>query len=66
MLIILSPLLSRLGYGMEWKDILVTCWGGLRGAVGLSLALELNENPNLCDQDKLGPKVREGLTDLVI
>ncbi|ODM98799.1 Sodium/hydrogen exchanger 8 [Orchesella cincta] len=57
MLTLLSPLLSRLGYGMEWKDILVTAFGGLRGAVGLCLALEINENPNLCDKDKLGPKI---------
>eukprot|EP00210_Caulerpa_lentillifera_P006651 g6354.t1 len=42
----LLPFLSRLGYGMTWKDALVATWGGLRGAVGLALALivELDEH----------------------
>lgn len=59
MLVMLKPLLSRSGYGMEWKDILVTAWGGLRGAVALCLALEINENPSLCSKDQLGPKVSQ-------
>ena len=28
---------SRLGRRMDWKDAIVTTWGGLRGAVGLAL-----------------------------
>jgi sodium/hydrogen exchanger 10/11 len=36
---LLSPLLSRLGYGISWEKGIVVTWGGLRGAVGLSLAL---------------------------
>lgn len=35
----LLPLLDKMGYGMTWKDALVAVWGGLRGAVGLALAL---------------------------
>ena len=35
----LLPVLQRMGYGMTWRDALVAVWGGLRGAVGLALAL---------------------------
>ena len=33
------PLLQRMGYGMTWQGAVVAGWGGLRGAVGLALAL---------------------------
>ncbi len=36
--------LKVLGYGMTWKEGLVIWWGGLRGAVGLSLALVVAGN----------------------
>ncbi|KAK3749868.1 hypothetical protein RRG08_066181 [Elysia crispata] len=36
---IFAPVLRRLGYGMTWQDGLVCTWSGLRGAVGLALAL---------------------------
>lgn len=39
MILVLSPLLKRLGYGMNWKNGVVMTWGGLRGAIGLCLAL---------------------------
>eukprot|EP00746_Dinoflagellata_sp_MGD_P084609 gnl/MRDRNA2_/MRDRNA2_33566_c0_seq1.p1 gnl/MRDRNA2_/MRDRNA2_33566_c0~~gnl/MRDRNA2_/MRDRNA2_33566_c0_seq1.p1 ORF type:complete len:632 (-),score=76.78 gnl/MRDRNA2_/MRDRNA2_33566_c0_seq1:723-2618(-) len=32
------PVLSRLGYGLTWKNAAVASWGGLRGAVGMALA----------------------------
>ena len=35
------PLLKRLGTGCTWKDAVVMWWGGLRGSVGLALALAL-------------------------
>ena len=35
----LLPILSRLGYGMSVPDAVVATWGGLRGAVGIALAL---------------------------
>ncbi|XP_076372813.1 sperm-specific sodium:proton exchanger-like [Tachypleus tridentatus] len=38
-IITLYPVLSRLGYGLNWKWLVVLTWGGLRGAVGLALAL---------------------------
>lgn len=44
---LLSPLLSRLGYGISWGKGIVITWGGLRGAVGLSLALVVEHDPIL-------------------
>jgi len=34
------------------------CWGGLRGAVGMSLALEVYESQHFCTEKNLGPKVK--------
>lgn len=52
-ILILYPSLKRMGYGLTFKDSIVMTWGGLRGAVGLALALivELDEN-------RLPPKFR--------
>ena len=36
---ILWPLLNLVGYTIDWKAILIMTYGGLRGAIGLSLAL---------------------------
>jgi len=33
------PLLKRIGYGMSFKQVILCSYAGLRGAVGLSLAL---------------------------
>lgn len=43
---ILYPIMVNMGYGLTLKDSIVMVWGGLRGAVGLALALivELDEN----------------------
>ena len=38
---LLYPILKRTGYGINWRTALVMLWGGLRGAVGLALALGL-------------------------
>lgn len=59
MLVLLKPILHKFGYGFDWKTLSVVSWGGLRGAVGLCLALEVYEEPHLCTIDKLGPKVRK-------
>jgi len=32
----------RLGYGFSARDALAASWGGLRGAVGLALALSMD------------------------
>ncbi|KAL9955551.1 hypothetical protein ACROYT_G036889 [Oculina patagonica] len=36
-----SPILMRIGYGLSWQSAVVAAWGGLRGAVGLALALQV-------------------------
>lgn len=36
---LLSYPMARIGYGFDWRKGLVLCHGGLRGAVGLALAL---------------------------
>lgn len=35
----LKPLMSQFSDGFSWKDVVMATWAGLRGAVGLSLAL---------------------------
>ncbi|XP_015758289.1 PREDICTED: sodium/hydrogen exchanger 10-like, partial [Acropora digitifera] len=47
-----SPILMRIGYGLSWQNAVVTAWGGLRGAVGLALALQV-----YIDQPLIGGKV---------
>lgn len=51
-IILFSPFLTRLGYGLPWKDAIVMIWGGLRGAVGLALALQV-----AMDHEVVGNKV---------
>ncbi|KAH9488907.1 hypothetical protein Btru_058638 [Bulinus truncatus] len=55
-----SPVLKRLGYGLTWQDGLVCTWSGLRGAIGLAMALILfkSENPIL-SQPSVGGKTAE-------
>jgi len=57
MLFLFSPFICRLGYGINWKTIMVLMWGGLRGAVGMLLALEIYKNKGLCHLPNVGPKV---------
>ena len=42
-LILCGPLLKRIGYRLPWQFIIVSAWSGLRGAVGLALALMVYE-----------------------
>ncbi|CAL1297056.1 unnamed protein product [Larinioides sclopetarius] len=35
------------GYGLTWKESIVLAWGGLRGAVGVALALIFVSNPKI-------------------
>merc|ERR1719326_1181151 len=50
MLVCFFPILNRIGKRVSWKDIIVMTWGGLRGMVGLALAIivqhELAANPD--------------------
>ena len=52
---ILFPILTRRGYGLTFADAAVCWWGGLRGAVGLALALAVNEGDALYADEKVGP-----------
>jgi hypothetical protein len=38
-LVVLKPVMSRIGEEFTWVDVIVATWAGLRGAVGLSLGL---------------------------
>ena len=52
---ILYPILARRGYGLTLADAAVCWWGGLRGAVGLALALAVNEGEDAYADEKVGP-----------
>lgn len=49
MIFLLLPILSRLGYGLNWREAMVLAWGGLRGAVGLALALFVSLDGSISD-----------------
>lgn len=47
MIYMLYPILKRNGYGLTMKETIILGWGGLRGALGMSMALMVNCNQNL-------------------
>ena len=47
-----GPVLAHMGYGLSWQNAVVVMWGGLRGAVGLALALQV-----ALDYKEVGNKV---------
>lgn len=49
-----GPFLARLGYGLSWQNAVILCWGSLRGAVGLALALQV-----ALDYQHVGNKVSD-------
>jgi NhaP-type Na+/H+ or K+/H+ antiporter len=54
---LLFPILTRCGYGLTPADAAVCVWGGLRGAVGLALALVVSEESAAYSDAKVGPVV---------
>ncbi len=46
-LLIFYPLMKRIGYGLSPKDGVVAWWGGLRGAIGLALALIVSSEESI-------------------
>eukprot|EP01047_Picozoa_sp_COSAG01_P044512 COSAG01_NODE_4031_length_5419_cov_8.013722_1_plen_1027_part_00 len=44
---VLFPILSRVGYGLQFKEAAVMTVGGLRGAVSLALALLVDAHPTI-------------------
>ena len=51
----LFPILRRRGYGLTPADAAVCVWGGLRGAVGLALALAVSEGEREYVDENVGP-----------
>lgn len=52
----LMPILTHIGYTVDWKQVTVITWGGLRGAVGLALALVVAQTPEI-PMGTIGSKV---------
>ena len=46
----------RIGYDIDWKGLVIIVWGGLRGAVGLALALVVVQTDGI-PNDSIGSKV---------
>ncbi|XP_064635099.1 sperm-specific sodium:proton exchanger-like [Lineus longissimus] len=53
---VFSPILRKIGYGLTWKMGVVMTWGGLRGAVSLTLALLVAHDFAL-DSGNIGSKI---------
>lgn len=53
MLGLFYPILKRLGYGTSIPEMVVIGHGGLRGAVGLALALSFAESSSITDKVSL-------------
>ena len=47
MILVLTPVLNVVGYSIDWKKILVITYGGLRGAISLSLALFISRSEDV-------------------
>lgn len=52
MIIILLPLINKTGYPLNWKDTIILSYGGVRGALGLALALIIYKDAELSDRFK--------------
>lgn len=44
-IMLLYPIMKRLGYGLDKKESVILTWGGLRGALGMTLALVVSYTP---------------------
>ncbi|KAK9814099.1 hypothetical protein WJX72_000644 [[Myrmecia] bisecta] len=49
--LLMYPILRRTGYGITWRTALVMVWSGVRGAVGLVLALFLLLDQKISDRE---------------
>ena len=50
MITLLYPLMKRIGYGLNRKESVVLAWGGLRGALGMTLALMVSYTPGIPEE----------------
>lgn len=48
-IMILYPIMKRSGYGLNRKESIILTWGGLRGALGMTLALMVSYTPSIPD-----------------
>lgn len=52
MIMILLPLINKSGYPLNWKDTVILTYGGVRGALGLALALIIYRDPEYSNRFK--------------
>lgn len=45
MIMMLYPVMKRLGYGLTKRESVILTWGGLRGALAMTLALMVSYTP---------------------
>jgi len=50
MVFVCAPILKRAGYGLSVKELIVLVYGGLRGALGMCLALFVGVDDTLNDR----------------
>ena len=50
MIMLLYPLMKRLGYGLNRRETVILAWGGLRGALGMTLALMVSNTPAIPEE----------------
>lgn len=46
----LYPIMKRSGYGLNKKESIILTWGGLRGALGMTLALMVSYTPAIPEE----------------
>lgn len=49
-IMILYPIMKRSGYGLNRKESIILTWGGLRGALGMTLALMVSYTPAIPEE----------------
>lgn len=47
MVMLFYPFMKRMGYGLSKRDSVILSWGGLRGALGMTLALMVSYTPSI-------------------
>ncbi|SBT46788.1 sodium/hydrogen exchanger, Na+, H+ antiporter, putative [Plasmodium ovale wallikeri] len=50
MILLFTPFLSKIGYPINWKEILLLIWGGLRGGIVLVLGLRIEAENKINDK----------------
>ena len=49
-IMMLYPIMKRSGYGLNKKESIILTWGGLRGALGMTLALMVSYTPAIPEE----------------